>query len=53
MRPSNKTLQLCMKLCMKVQPHSSLDPPMEYNEDPTPLTNQGSLCSYEYYAVSD
>ena len=25
---------------MKVQPHSSLEPPLEYNQDQTPLTNQ-------------
>ena len=33
MRPDNlenKTLQL---VCMKVQAHSSLEPPLEYNQD--------------------
>ena len=27
----------------KVQAHSSLKPPLEYNQDQMPLTNQGSL----------
>ena len=28
---------------MKVQAHSSLEPPLEYNQDQTPLMNQGLL----------
>ena len=28
---------------MKAQSHSSLVPPLEYNQDQTPLMNQGSL----------
>ena len=28
---------------MKVQTHSSLEPPLECNQDQMPLTNQGSL----------
>ena len=28
---------------MKFQAHSSLEPPLKYNPDQTPLTNQGSL----------
>ena len=28
-------------VCMNVQPHSSLEPPLEYNQDQTPPTNQG------------
>ena len=27
--------------CMKVQSHKSLKPPLEYNEDQTPLITQG------------
>ena len=30
-------------VCMKVQEHSSLEPPLKYNQDQTPLTNQGFL----------
>ena len=30
-------------VCQKVQAHSSLEPPLEYNPDQMPLTNQGSL----------
>ena len=29
--------------CNKVQAHSSLEPPLEYNEDQVSLTNQDSL----------
>ena len=28
---------------IKVQAHSSLEPPLEHSQDQTPLTNQGSL----------
>ena len=30
-------------VCRKAQAHSSLEPPLEYNQDQMPLTNQGSL----------
>ena len=30
-------------VCMKVQAHSSLEPPTEYNQDQMPLMNQGLL----------
>ena len=51
MRPSNylentslsamyKRFQL---VCMKVQVHSSLEPPLKHNEDQAHLMNQGSL----------
>ena len=29
--------------CMKVQAHSSLEPPLEYDQDQMPLMNQDSL----------
>ena len=28
---------------MKVQTHASLEPPLKYNQEQTPLTNQGWL----------
>ena len=30
-------------ICKKVKAHSSLEPPLEYNQDQMPLTNQRSL----------
>ena len=30
-------------VCMEVQDHSSLELPLEYNQDQTPLMNEGSL----------
>ena len=30
-------------VCKKVQVHSSLEPPLKYNQDQISLTNQGSL----------
>ena len=30
-------------VCMKVQAHSSLEPPLEYNQDQMPLMNQDLL----------
>ena len=30
-------------VCKNFQAHSSLEPPLEYNRDETPLENQGSL----------
>ena len=43
-------------VCKKIQGHSFLEPPPEYNHDQTPLTNQGSLrtfyLSFYLYAVS-
>ena len=48
------------KVCEKVLAHSSLEPPLEYNQHQTTLTNQGLLRLFEpswelqkYYAVSD
>ena len=51
MRPSNNlenktpsdTYRRVQLVCMKVQSHNSLEPPLEYNQDQTPLMNQGSL----------
>ena len=51
MRPSNNlkkktpsdTYCRVQLVCKKVQAHSSLEPPLEYNQELTPLTNQGSL----------
>ena len=47
-------------VCKKVQAHSSLEPPLEYNQDQTSLTNQDLLWPFQpwwelqkYYAVSD
>ena len=46
-------------VCKKVQTHISLGPPLEYNQDQIPLTNQGSLWPFEpswelqKYTVSD
>ena len=37
-----KTLRR-VQLCKKVQVHNFLKPPLEYNQDQMPLTNQGSL----------
>ena len=31
------------QVCKKVQSHSSIEPPLEYTQDQTHLTNQGSL----------
>ena len=30
-------------VCVKAQAHSSLEPTLAYNQDQTPLMNQGSL----------
>ena len=51
MKPSNnlesKTLSdtylIVLLVYMKLQSHSSLEPPLEYNQDQMPLMNQGSL----------
>ena len=51
MRPSNNlenktisdTYWRVQLVCVQVQAHSSLEPPLEYNQDQTPLMNQGSL----------
>ena len=51
MRPFNNlenqipsdTYRRVQLLCKKVQTHSSLEPPQEYNQDRTRLTNQGLL----------
>ena len=51
MRPSNKlenktpsdTYWGVQLVCMEVKVHSSLEPPLEYNQDHTPLMNQGLL----------
>ena len=53
MRPlinlENKTLSdtywKVQLLCIKVHTHSSLEPPLEYNQDQMPLINQGLLQS--------
>ena len=33
-------------VCKKVQVHSSLESPLEYNQDQTPLTNQGTFLTF-------
>ena len=51
MRPAynleNKTLsetyERVQLVCLKVQGHSSLEPPLEYSQYQTALMNQGSL----------
>ena len=51
MKPSNRlenktssdTYSRAKLVCKKVQPHSSLEPPLKYNQDYMPLMNQGSL----------
>ena len=51
MKPSNnlenKTLSdtywRVQLVCKKIQAHSSLELPLEYNQDQMPLTNQGSV----------
>ena len=68
MRPSNnlenKTLSdkywRIQLVCMEVQGHSSLEPPLEYNQKETPLMNQGLLGPFKppwelwtFSAVSD
>ena len=35
-------------VCMKVWVHSSLEPPLEYNQDQTPLMNKGSLSLFNH-----
>ena len=41
--PENKILSdtLNNSVCMKVQGHSSLEPPLEYNQNQMSLTRQG------------
>ena len=36
------TYRIVQLVCMKVQAHSSLEPPLEYSQDRTPLINEGS-----------
>ena len=51
MRPSNnlenatpsETYWRVQLVCMNVQAHNSLEPPLEHNQDQTPLMNQGLL----------
>ena len=33
-------------VCKKIKAHSSLETPLEYNQDQIPLTNQGSLWTF-------
>ena len=47
-------------VCVKVQAHSFLEPPLEYNQNQMPLINQCLLLPFssswelqKYYAVSD
>ena len=55
MRPSNnledKTLSdiywRVQLVCINIQAHSSLEPPLEYNQDLMPLMNQGSLWTFQ------
>ena len=35
------------QVCIKVQAHSSLEPPLEYYQDQTPLMNQGWLWPFQ------
>ena len=65
MKPSNNlenktpsdTYSRIQLVYKKVQAHSSLEPPLEYDQDQMPLTNQGLFFSFwelqKYYAVSD
>ena len=54
MKPSNNlenktpsdTYWRVQLVCKKVQAHSSLEPPLEYNQDQTHLVNQGSICPF-------
>ena len=54
MRPSNNlknktpsnTYWRVQLVCMKVQGHSFLEPPLEYNQDQTSFMNQGLLWSF-------
>ena len=43
--PENKTLLdtywRVQLVCIKVQAYSSVEPPLEYSQDQTPLINQG------------
>ena len=56
MKPSNNlenktpmdTYWKVQLVCNKVQAHISLPPPLEYNQDQKPLTNQGSLWPNEF-----
>ena len=55
MKPSNNvenktppnTYWRIQLVCKKVQAHSSLEPPLEYSQDQTPLTNQVSLLPFQ------
>ena len=38
---------------MKVQAPSSLEPPLEYNQDQTPLMNQGLLLQKYFLGVTE
>ena len=56
---SDKYWRVLLLLFMKVQADSSLEPPLEHNQDQTPLMNQGLLWPFtpswhlkKYYAVS-
>ena len=39
----SETYSKVQRVYMKVQAYSSLEPPLEYNQDQMPLMNQGSL----------
>ena len=60
MKPSNNlenktpsdTYWRVQLVCKKVQAHSFLEPPLEYNQDQLPLTNKGSLWPYKKYKWS-
>ena len=55
MKPSNNlenkapsdTYWRVQLVCKKVQAHSFLEPPLEYNQDQMPLTNEGSLWPFK------
>ena len=54
MRPSNSLENMTLSdtcwsvqlVCMKIQDHSSLEPPLEHNQDQTPLMSQSLLWSF-------
>ena len=46
---SSDTYWIVQLVCKKVQAHSSLEPLLEYNQKQTPLTNYGSLWSFQPY----
>ena len=40
-KTTSETCRRVQLVCKKVQAHSSLEPPVGYNQDQMPMTNQG------------